>query len=55
MSVLLSRAVVPNKFTPLSVIFYVGQHKHAFPTFMDEHFLKALHLRMLPCPQTLWH
>lgn len=32
MSVLLNSAVDPHKFTPLGVMFHVGQHKHAFPT-----------------------
>lgn len=34
----LGLAVVPKIFTLLSGMFYVRQHKHAFPTSVDTRF-----------------
>lgn len=38
MFALLELDVVPMKFTLLSGMLYVGQHKHALPTSVDTHF-----------------
>lgn len=54
MFALLDLDVVPMKFTLLSGMLYVGQHKHAFPTSVDTHFPESnAHGDAALFPQTL--